>query len=389
MANVAANAIDWYVNKLNTMHLIPANVATLIRDVSSKQLGDPSFEPRPLTVDNFTDAELDALHALSSDGKGGYRKHFNNPTYDEVSKKWFEYGDGNRGSAEYFSPLRTVSTTIGAAHIRRDRKGVPHIVDKYDFNIDEPEYIKDPSGDGIIDAYGTRFRNVEEMKRTYSGYRGKSLYGRVRRNAGKFGHNSRDPDKGKIKTDISIQDIKDRLGDRLGKHDILKPANKKDFVVRTALGGGLIGAPIGAGMGALTGLILLLNKEKRKKWKRTLLSHIGIGALAAAAIGAAGGGYAAHKAYDALDKKDMTKSSSDKRREREEKRRRINRLISLIAYAAPFAAMGGIAIPIVNKAKNAINGITDINQEVGNLIDTKEVDEDRTWEFMQNIPGQV
>ena len=71
LRHVAANAIDWYLNKVNEAHLLPVNLATLIRDISAKQVGGKGFRPRPLTAANFTDRELDAIFRLVSKAKKG------------------------------------------------------------------------------------------------------------------------------------------------------------------------------------------------------------------------------------------------------------------------------------------------------------------------------
>ena len=399
MSNVTANAIDWYVNKLNEMHVIPANMATLFRDISAKQLGDVNFEPRPLTAKNFTDAELDAMHRLSYNPQTKKYDPITGQSYEgKKGKGYFGYGSRTEGAAEYLSPLRGVSTTLGMAGVSTDKKtGKTHIVDTYDFNVDETSYVKDPEGDGIIGADGNRYKNVEEYKKAI-GNSGdeKTLYGRVRRNAGKFGHSSKDPDKNKIKASISIDDIKARLGDRLGTFDISKGDSKGKFVAKTALGGGMMAAPIGAGLGALSGAIQLLNNKKRKRWLRTMLSHIAVGSLISAAVGAAGGGYAAHRVYDALDGKSgdgLTKKSSVQRRQNEEdrkkkKRERLERLINILSYGAPLAVIGGLSIPIIRKARGVMNGITDAKSDVSSLIEARQDSDDQAWQYTVNYPSQ-
>lgn len=401
MANIAANAIDWYLNRLNELHLVPTNMATFARDVSAKQLGDKDFVPRPLTVNNFTDAELDALYRLSYDKESGTYQPITYKSYGKV-KPDFEYGAGDSRASEYLSPLRNVSTTLGSAGVRTDKDtGKTHIVDTYDFNNDHVLFARVPSG-GIIGENGKVYSNIEEYKkdvvaeRQRTSSKGASLYRILRQNAGVFGHNDRDPDKNKIKADISIDDIKERLGNKLGTFKITENTPKKDFVMRSALGGGAIAAPVGAGLGAIAGAIQLLRKDRRKKWLRTMLSHIAIGSLVAAAVGAAGGGYAAHKVHGVLDRghgKPLEKGagappSVARAEERRKKRTLWRTLVNLLSYGAPLAVLGGMVLPVANKARGIMHGITDAKADVRSTIEAKEIPEDEMQSLlMPEDPG--
>lgn len=338
-SNVAANISDWWLNTLNKLHLIPANAATLIRDISAKQLGDSNFTPRPLTISNFTDAELDALHSLAANGNSHDGKYdsITGEEYGDIGKGVF-YGDEKDTINNYLNPLRVISTTLGKATVKPS--GNDHIIhDIYDFNGKTIKLVD--AGDGrYIDAYGMVVdKNAikDYMQRNGAN---DDWYGRMRTNARKLGHRDTDPDKNKIKTELSINEIKKKLGKRIGSFDITKPVDKKDFVMRSAAAGALTGAPIGAILGGLSGAIRLLDKKKRKEWLKTMLTHIAIGSLVASATGGIGGGIMASNGWGMLTKKSEYKKYNKKSR----KERIKSAIIASLAYSAPLAVLGGVGL---------------------------------------------
>lgn len=353
MANAIANAVDWYLNKLNVLHLLPANGATLARDVASKQLSDGNFTPRPLTVDNFTDDELYALDSLAR--QGDY-KAITSDTYDRFLNRDDAYGnERNSGLAQYLSPVKNISTTLGQAAVKKVGDDY-HIVDTYDFNRPVLKYTGGGGGGDIIFDEEGLPTTLEEVRKGLKA-RGKegriSAYSRFRTHAARFGHVDADPDHQKIHADISLKDIRRRLGDKEKTlSDINRPISKKDFVMRLLGAGAITGAPLGALAGALSGAILLIDKNKRKKWFRTMLTHVLGGAAIGGILGAAGGGYSAHKIWDrfAYSEKKASHASDKKRTQRARKIR--SALLSAIAYATPAVAMASAAGYGINKARD-------------------------------------
>ena len=373
MANLVANSLDWYINKLNTMHLMPVNAATLLRDISAKQFGDNNFTPRPLTMDNFTNAELDALYQLAQNPETGKYSHITDDSYDRVTNKsgnkW--YGEGNLDLGKYFSPLRSVSTTLGQATVsgNGDNKSIK---DKYDFNTGFTGGIKlFDMGNGEV---AWRGQDGELYKGTQDDFlnfglkwsrKNDGLYGRLRQHAAELGHADRDPDSQKIRTDIRIKDIKDRLGGGLYTHDVHKPMSKGRFILNGIGVGALTGAPIGAVLGAISGAIRLIDKNKRKNWLKTMLTHVLGGAAIAGAVGATGSGLAHGYVFNRFEKNSSAKKyvSDEVDRPKPENGTR-SKLIKVLSYLVPAAALAGAGVyaygnfdKLVSKALGELNGL--------------------------------
>lgn len=223
MSHIVANAIDWYVDKLNKAHFLPTNLATLIRDISAKQIGGRGFTPRPMTEDNFTDAELDSAYRLAKDPKGGFRKHISYDTYKDIGGSNVI---GNGRLHRYLAPLKTVQTTIGQAALSGEGDDTV-LTDTYDFNRKEKKHKVFDHGDGTLSFRNANYGNrIERYPRSIvssiligNRLRG-GTYGHIRHNAARLGHVSDDPDADKIKIRLSMKEIEKRLGDRLGKYDI-------------------------------------------------------------------------------------------------------------------------------------------------------------------------
>lgn len=356
MSKAVANAIDWYLNKMNTLHLVPANAATLIRDLSAKNIGGRGFIPRPLTIDNFTDAELDAIHRASFNAESGKYHDITEDSYDNVVKDKnglgvFLYGNRRSpdGLLKYLSPLRMVSTTLGQAQVRKDKDSGDYVLrDTYDFNKDETGYRVEPDG-SITDQAMNNYKNLEEFKAKHSKPAETTFYGSLRRNAGILGHNDEDPEEEKIHASISMKDIRERLGDKLGKTDIQSVPSRKKLILNSSVAGSLAGAPIGGALGALSGAILLLDKERRKNWFRTILSNVIGGAAIGAAVGGVGGGMASNYLHDRFQKK------SEAKPERENKKNKMSKLITAMAYLAPLCLLGHSAAYSYGKARNLLD----------------------------------
>lgn len=344
MANHVANALDWYLNKLNTWHLIPANAATLLRDISAKQLGDNNFTPRPLTAENFTDAELDAMWRLAGDGKD---KSVRGLDYDPVSHKGGYYGARKEGLGEYFSPLRNVSTTLGQFNVRNGK-----IVDTYDFNHDEVTVKKNDDGT-VTDMFGNEWPSEDAYKKSFSpADGGGSAYARFRGNAIRLGHSDTDPDNQKIKAEIPLSDIRDRLGDRAGKLDIMKRMGKGEFVTKSTLAGAITGVPIGAVLGAMRGAMMLIDKNNRKRWARTMIKNILGGAALTAAVSGLGGGIASSGMWNRFEKK-----SEEVPKYQMRKRKNSGALLSTIATIIPLIALAGSVVAAKKKWNNITGGL--------------------------------
>lgn len=383
MGNAVANAIDWYVDKLNRMHLVPANAAAMIRDISSKQLADSSFTPRPLTIDNFTDAELDAVHRLAFDGTKYVpitSKRYADliDVNKDINGNKVYASDTGRTLGEYLSPARIVGTTIGQAAVTSE--GEDHVLrDVYDtdkVNLRKQDGIG--SGDKFEISRGNERVGgldrqdldnvVSKNKKTFD-----TPYGRIRFKAGILGHKGTDPDSSKIRTELSMNAIKKRLGDRLGKYGIELPASKKDVVMRTAGAGALTAAPIGAALGALSGAMLLIDKDKRKRWLKTMLTHVLGGAALAATAGGLGGGLAASDIFGRFQKKADDDRGNDGKKSR--KRKISPAILKALAYALPVAAiagMGGAAASGYGKLKKEFLDKNDVSMET--LFDVRNDD---------------
>lgn len=369
MSNVTANAVDWFVNELNKAHLIPVNAATLIRDVAAKQLGGSDFTPRPLTMDNFTNAELDAMYRLSVGDDGKSYRPITGNIYDTLAKKIGWYGDGDQKALQYLSPLRSLSTTLGQAGMSLEG-GKHYVTDLYDFNKWNLRLID--RGDGKFareeDPYGL-VKTIEEWKDYVrkEGAMRKGLYHRLRSNAMEFGHNSGDPDHQKIKTKVSIEDIKKRLGDRLGKYDITGIPSKSSVVMKSMAAGAVSGVPIGAALGAMSGAIRLLDKSKRKKWVKTMLTHILAGAAIGGAVGGGAGGIGANSIFSKFEKR-----SADGR-ERAARKRRLKYLIGALAYSLPLMVLAGTATPAGVGVKRVVDKMSrDVDDTKGMGIEIVE-----------------
>lgn len=326
-----ANAVDWYVNKLNKLGLIPVNMATILRDVSAKQIGGSGFRPRPLTADNFTNAQLDAIHTMAFDKNTG---KYHQVSYDEYGDK-FDYGSPVAEMGRYMSPVGQVATTLGRI-APSESNGKTVFKDTYDFNTDDVNVLWDDEVGALRTPEGL-FKNEKEYFEHLHKLEGEDLpYSSIRRKVGLLGHRDGDPDSDKIHTSISVDDIKSRLGDGLGKHDITKPMSKAEFVLRSMGSGAAMGAPVGAALGALSGAILMLDKKRRKKWAKTMATRILAGAAIASALGAAGGGLVSNRMYEQFDKQGSASKGGKSRKERIK-----SAIISALSYAVPAVAVAG------------------------------------------------
>lgn len=377
MANAVANAIDWYINKLNTMHLVPANAATLLRDISSKQISDGNFTPRPITEDNFTDAELDAIYRLSTDpntGKHGPISHGSyNKVIGKVNSDAGSYVDEKKGFGSHLSPIGVVSTTLGRAGIDGSKED-PVLNDVYDFNKTRIETMKNEYGN-LVTPYGT-FKDENDFIQDFNkDYPGKDrTYTKIRNNMSELGHTDSDPAHQKIVARIKINRIKDRLGSRLGTYDVSAPMSKKDFIWKSIGAGALTGAPVGAIAGALASAILMSSKKLRKKWYVHGVVPPLVGSLIGAALGGTGSGFAANKAWNVMDKSaegnnvaknnainNNIESRAEKRSRRLEENKRQNRIAQFVmslAYSVPALAALGISGYAGYKSKGLIEKLT-------------------------------
>ena len=265
LRHVAANAIDWYLNKVNEAHLLPVNLATLIRDISAKQVSGKGFRPRPLTAANFTDRELDAILRLVSKAKKGRVVDYKTYSDDLKLPKTIE----RQNLSKYLAPFNAIRTTLGQFSVHGP-KGDERLKDTYDFNRTVKWKILD-HGDGTFS-----FRNLnwdgrierlpKRILESILSRRRDGAYGLIRQNAANFGHLDDDPDNEKIKVDIPLSEIKKRLGGKEGKLDITTPMTDDEFRWRSAGAGMSLGAPIGAALGLMSGGIKLLGKKARKRW---------------------------------------------------------------------------------------------------------------------------
>lgn len=376
MSNITANALDWYVNQLNKWHIFPVNGATMVRDIIGKQLGDEKFTPRPLTIDNFTDAELDTIYRLAHNADGSVRNIQANTYGEFVPKKFVDkelgwYGNENRPFMEYISPLRVVSTTLGQASVKQNN-GDAVLHDVYDFNPVRMEYVKNEDGSVYSPGTGKTYDNLkamsEDVRNASKAY--SSVYSRLRSNLYRLGHNEDDPESTKIHTNISMGDIEKRLGTRLGSYDVNNPGDMRKFVRNGIYLGAANGAPIGAALGTIASLMFLFSKKKRKRWVINALIHVLGGAAIGAAIGGSAGGIAANKVIGAFNKGrdfsrkgDILKTGAEKRRRlsKKEKERRKNKAMSALAwslaYSVPALALLGGSAYAYHKGRKALNAL--------------------------------
>ena len=353
MANLAARTVDTWLSLLNKAHLIPVNAATLLRSINAKQFGDSNFRPQPLTSSNFTDAELDAIARLASDGNGGF-KNIVSSSYGKIFPKDIKengivkaipkggHGDETMALSEYISPARVISTTIGRALVGKDGNDTV-LKDTYDFNR---AYLRvHDNGNGTFTTpQGNTYPNSELKTFLDKGEdveftRKNTTYGKLRSNASFLAHNGKDPDSQKIKINVSFNDIKRRLGNRLGTFDILKSPSKRELMLKSIAAGGLTALPIGASAGLLSGIIQLLDRDKRKKWRRTLLNSTLVGAGLAGLAGAAAGPLVLNKIEGAFGKKAEAPRKKKRRSFADSLRRAA---INSLSVATPAAALAGI-----------------------------------------------
>lgn len=352
-SNTLANLIDWYINKLNKMKLVPVNAAAMLRDVSSKQLSDGSFSPRPLTIDNFTDAELDAIHRLSYDPESKGYKAITQDSYSNAGKSVdFKYPSRESlGLLEYMSPLRSVSTTIGRATV--SPKGTDHVLsDAYD--SDKMKIIHRKGRFGDYYSTGKEIIRPEQFEQGIK-HMNQDIdhpYGKVRSYAFRLGHSGDDPDSQKVRTSLSMKEIREKLGDKLGKMDILSPMSKKEFIMKSLGAGAVTGAPIGAALGALSGAMMLISKKRRKKWLKTMLFHILGGAAIASALGAAGGGLASKSFIDRFEKKSAVKDVHKKKNRKDLIK---DAVLMSVAYGVPIMALAGSALYAKNRYDHMVS----------------------------------
>lgn len=343
MSHIVANAIDWYVDKLNKAHFLPTNLATLIRDISAKQIGGRGFTPRPMTEDSFTDDELESVYRLAKDPKGGFRKHISYDTYKDVGGSNVI---GNGRLFRYLAPLKTVQTTIGQATLNGEGDDTV-LTDTYDFNRREEKQKVFDHGDGTLSFRNKNYGNkIERYPRgiVSSILIGKRLrggtYGHIRHNAARLGHISEDPDADKIKIRLSMNEIEKRLRARL----------ENRFAWNIGGTGAAVGAPIGAVLGAISGAVMLLDKSKRKRWLKTMLTHVLGGAAAAAAVGGLGGWALArdvNKRFNTASsfvesEKKASEEDRGQKKNKKNKKARPSILIPAMAYSLPLAALAGV-----------------------------------------------
>lgn len=374
MRQHAANAIDWYINKLNTLHLVPVNLATMLRDISAKQIGGAGFAPRPLTADNFTDSELDAINRLADKAIDGKRVAYKT-YYKDLGMHMRIAG---KQLARYLSPLNTVRTTLGQFAVVPSDRG-QSIKDTYDFNQEQIHRVLD-NLDGTFSYRRRDNGKVEklpksEIEKLFS--RAKDgAYGALRQNAANFGHTDKDPDSEKIKVDIPRSEIDRRLGESKGKHDIFAVPDPKDFTWRSAGAGALTGAPIGASLGMLSGLISLINQKNRKKWLSKIILRTLGGAAIGAALGGAGAGLMANAAVNKfnsneMNEKDAEQADPNTAKLDERSRKTFKRkMVEALSYAIPVAALAGFGIYGASRLNGLRNRLLDTKQDIYSMRDS-------------------
>lgn len=344
--HVFANAIDWYVNKLNEMHLLPVNLATLVRDISAKQIGGEGFQPRPLTVANFTDPELDAINSLASNAINGRSVKYR--TYNR--DLGMNMTVGKKSLDHYLYPLNVIRTTLGQFTIQPSESG-GRVRDSFDFNREGWKVLD--HGDGTF-SYKSRENGKiirvpkEEMEKAMSRV-DEGSYGLIRQNAANFGHTDDDNESEKIQTDIPLSDIRKRLGKNIGKYDLYKIPDKGEFAWRMAGAGALTGAPLGAAVGTISWLISLLNKKNRKKWARNLLYRTLGGAAIGSLVGGAGAGLLANTAMNHFNSNPMNEKRSSYEDKPEDRKKKgvggfREKVINALSYTIPVIALAGAGL---------------------------------------------
>lgn len=372
MRKHVADAIDWYLNKMNQLHVIPTNLATMARDISAKQIGGPGFRPRPLTADNFTDAELDAIKALADKAKG---KAVNYYSYIRLGKR--SLGDrrvAGKDLRSYLSPLNVVRTTLGA-FTAGGAEGEKTVRDVYDFNQEKLIKAFD-HGDGTVSF---RDRKTNKVQRVPKGDLEKLLsrakdgaYGIIRQNAANFGHTDKDPNSDKITVDIPMSEIDKRLGNRAGTYDITAKPTEGEFKRMAAGSGAMAGAPVGAVLGALSGAMLLINKKRRKKWLKTMLTSVLTGTAIGALTGGVGGYALAGSAINKFNsnpnndgagqvvKSGAAKKKSDFRQ----------KVMNAIVYSIPVLAAAGIGAYGLSQLRKFKDRMLNPQQSLDTMKDT-------------------
>lgn len=382
MSDILANGVDWWVNLLNKRHILPTNMATLIRDISAKQLGSKSFTPRPLTAANFTDPELYAiLQGTKTDT--GYT-HLTDDRYDIGHGQHgagFNYGAQGLTLGEYLSPRRSVSTTLGNAAVRRDSSGKHVLYDTYDFNVGDKKLIVDSANNRFIGSDGIQrpMSELDEYMRADAG-RANTSYGRLRNNAARLGHTSRDPDNTKIKTHIVLEDIDRRLRGKWFNTDA--PVSKGSFVKNMVLAGGLTGAPLGALLGVSAGALSLTSAARRKRWGRILATYGLIGAGLGGVLGSVAGGASGAALFNRFEKKGSAGQPVVQPGSQRRKKRR-SLLASALPAIVPTAVLGAGALYAGLKAKRLATGMYDtLFSDVDWRNETRVVPTDNIEEVM-------
>ena len=379
MRKHVADAVDWYLNKMNTLHFIPTNLATMARDIAAKQIGGEGFRPRPLKAENFTDAELDAIKALSDKAK---KNAINYYSYIRLGKR--SLGDrrvAGKDIASYLSPLNVVRTTLGAFSTP-EVDGQKRVRDVYDFNQEKLVKVFD-HGDGTVSF---RNKGTNKIERVLKSELGKMLsrakdgaYGIIRQNAANFGHTDKDPDSDKIKVDIPMSEIDKRLGNRAGTFDISAKPSEGEFKRMGAGAGAMTGAPVGAVLGALTGAMLLVNKNRRKKWLRTMLTSVLAGTAIGALTGGAGGYALAGSAIrkfnsnpnnDQIPEKSAADLSVKGRRKKGKSDSDFrSKVMNAIAYSIPIVAAAGIGAYGLSQLGKFKDRMLNPEQQIGQMKD--------------------
>lgn len=344
MSNLTARALDTWLNTLNKAHLVPVNAATFLRSVIAKQLGGPGFKPAPADESNFTDAELDALLRLAKRKDGTFGPITHNAYTDKFDD--YDYGNGGRKLEEYFSPISSLSTSVGQMGYDKAKNA---LTDTYDFNREKAVVFD--QGDGTFkDDQGDIYKNEDMGKFVANYYNRGNAYSNMRNNAHRFAHDEKDPDSSKIKFNVSIDKALKRLGKRVGTFDPNKTPSRAEFIAKAILAAGATGAPIGAALGATSGALSLINRKNRKHWARRLAMHTLAGAALGGIASGAIGGLAAHglaKQFDKPFEKTSAELTEEQKRERRQKA-----LANILAYGVPTAAVLGAGAYAGLKARN-------------------------------------
>ena len=373
MRKHVADAIDWYLNKMNQLHFLPVNLATMVRDISAKQIGGPGFRPRPLTAENFTDAELDAIKALADKAKGNAVNYYSYIRLGNRSLGSRKVGGGDIRS--YLSPLNVIRTTFGAFNTNKGGDGQKTVHDIYDFNQNEVRKVFD-NKDGTISfrlpgEKNIRTMRVDDFAKTVS-RRKRGAYETIRQNAANFGHTDKDPDSEKITVDIPMSDIEKRLGDRAGKYDITAKPTESEFKRMAAGSGAMTGAPVGAVLGALSGAMLLINKKRRKKWLRTMLTSILAGSAIGALTGGVGGWAIANSTVNNFNSNPYNDANvkSGEARANKKKAPFRQKVFDAVLNAIPIVAVAGAGVYGLNALRRFRDRMLDPSQSIYTMRDT-------------------